>query len=129
MDITRFERLQTAANNDPEFRIAARFWDTVLRITMGDTAHLLYIRDGQMTAVRPWDPMQQVWTSWQVSITAPAEDWSKFLAPLPPPFYQDLWGATLHHGFTVEGDLASFYPYYPAMRRLFDLMRAVVREA
>jgi hypothetical protein len=90
MDIIRFERLQAAANTNPEFRIAARFCDALLRITMGDTAHLLYIRDGQLIAVRPWDPMQQVWTSWQVSITAPAEEWRKFLTPLPPPFYQDL---------------------------------------
>ena len=37
MDIARFDRLQKVANNDPEFRIAARFWNSTLRLEMGET--------------------------------------------------------------------------------------------
>ena len=37
MNIARFDRLQEVANNDPEFRIAARFWNSTLRLEMGET--------------------------------------------------------------------------------------------
>jgi hypothetical protein len=30
-----------------------------------------------------------------------------------------------HHGFALEGDLERFYPYYPAARRLFEILREV----
>ena len=43
----------------------------------------------------------------------------------PRPFYQDLYAATIHHGFTAAGNRTHFCAYYPALRRLVELMREV----
>lgn len=125
MDSHRIATLQTAANSDPEFRLAARFWNMVLRLHLGEDAYLLHIKAGQIAEVVPWQAHHMLWVSWDVSITASADEWAQFLAPIPQPFYQDLWPATIYHGFTVEGNVECIYPYYPALRRLFDLMRAM----
>jgi hypothetical protein len=44
-------KLQEAANGDPEFRLAARFWNTAVRLEMGDEALLLRTEKGQITEV------------------------------------------------------------------------------
>jgi hypothetical protein len=46
------------------------------------------------------------------------------LRPAPPPFYHDLFGATVHHGFKIEGEMLDVNPYYAAIRRLIELLRA-----
>lgn len=125
MDHATIGQLRELANHDAEFGLTARHWTTTLRLDMGAESYLLNIHDGQLTEITQWRPTHQLWTSWQVTIAAPAADWQQFLAPLPQPFYQDLWGAVIHHGFTLEGDLETLYPYYPALRRLFDLMRTL----
>ena len=37
---------------------------------------------------------------------------------MPPPFYQSLYAATLHHGFTLSGDDTETYAYMAALTRL-----------
>jgi hypothetical protein len=122
MDVVPIERLREAANDDAEFRIAARFWDAVLRIGVDDAGTLIRIRDGCIEEITPELPIGM--STWDFSISAPATEWRHFLEPVPRPFYQDLWGASLYHGFRVEGNLETFYPYYAAVRRMFELMRA-----
>ena len=107
-----------AANLDEEFRVAARLWSATLRLEADDEAQLIEIADGRVTAAGPAGER-----SGQVLIAAPAEGWREFLAPVPRPFYQDLWGALTHHGFRVEGDLDRLWPWYPAAQRLFQLLR------
>lgn len=123
MPALEIERLR-AANADPEFRIAARFWNAALLIREGESGHVVRIRDGEVAEITPWLPALGPSTSWSVSISAPSEEWARFLEPEPRPFYQDLWGASLHHGFRIEGDMEGLYPYYPAVRRLLELVRA-----
>ena len=45
------------------------------------------------------------------------------LLPAPPAFYQDLYAAAAHHGFQVHGAVEDVGPYYPALRRLIELLR------
>ena len=111
------ERLPETANLDAEFRQAARLWSTRLCLRAGEEAHLVRIEDGRVTAVEDRaDPFD-------VCISGPAAGWRELLAPLPRPFYQDLWGAIAHHGFAIEGDEVGFHAYYPAARRLLELLR------
>jgi hypothetical protein len=42
---------------------------------------------------------------------------------VPPPFYQDVASAVLRHGFTLGGDVESFFAYHGALRRVIDVMR------
>jgi len=117
--------LPNAANGDPEFRIAARFWNTALRFEMGDDAHLLRIEKGQIVEILSGQQVFAFLTPVNIVVSAPTTDWQKFLERIPKPFYVDLWGAAAHHGFKVSGDMESLYAYYPALRRLFDIMRSL----
>ena len=122
---TSFPKLQEAANSDPEFRLAARFWNTALRLEMGKEALLLHIEKGQITEVVTGHQAFAFLTPVNIIVSAPTEDWQKFLERIPKPFYVDLWGAATHHGFKVGGNMESLYAYYPAVRRLFDIMRSL----
>ena len=112
--------LKARANADPEFRLAARFWNAELALCDELAGQLVKIEDGRVRGLRPYAPGDAC----DVSISAPREEWDRFLAPVPRPFYQDLWGAWTRHGFELDGDLDSLYAYYPALRRMFDLLRA-----
>lgn len=108
------DRLSEAANLDPEFRIAARLWTAAIRLERGGDAQLVRVEDGRIESVGPAGDRPG-----DVCIRGPVEGWQELLAELPRPFYQDLWGAVTHHGFEFDGDNA----YYPAVRRLIELMR------
>ena len=120
---TALTGIEARANADPEFELAARFCDAVLRLEEGDAAHRIEIREGRIAAVHPADPAQMMWQGWDVVIAAPASDWKRFLEPVPKPFFNDLWGACFRHDFRIGGNIELFHQYYPALRRLFDLMR------
>jgi hypothetical protein len=112
------DQLADAANLDPEFRLAARLWTTTLRLEADEEALLVRVVDGRITGVETAGTDEG-----EISVRASASEWREFLAPTPRPFYQDLWGAMSHHGFSVDGDLESLYAYYPAAQRLFALLR------
>jgi hypothetical protein len=114
------DALPEAANRDPEFRIAARFWDCRLRIDEGERGRTIRIERGRITTVEP----AERGASWDLRIGAAAEQWARLLEPVPRPFYQDLYGAAMHHGFELHGNLEHhLFPYYPALRRLVELLR------
>ncbi len=120
-----FEKLHEVANNDPEFRLAARFWNTALRLEMGDEALLLRVENGQIVEMLSGAQVFAFLTPVQLVVSAPASEWQKFLERIPKPFYVDLWSAMTHHGFRVGGDMESLYAYYPAVSRLFNIMRTL----
>lgn len=120
MAVLPLQVLPDAANLDDEFRLTARFWTTALRLETNSEAHLIRVEDGRIQSVAAAGD-----EPYEVRIAASDDGWREFLAPLPRPFYQDLWGAMTHHGFALEGDLERFYPYYPAARRLFEILREV----
>ncbi|MGA2411103.1 MAG: hypothetical protein ABSG46_12030 [Candidatus Binataceae bacterium] len=111
-----------AANDDAEFKLAARFWTATLRLEAGDSCYILDIRDGAMTAFAP--ATSSGGSACDLRIAAPEADWRELLKPIPRPFYQDLMAARWRHGVIVEGDLTAFNPYYRAFSRLIELMRA-----
>jgi hypothetical protein len=114
------DAVREVANADPEFRIAARFWNADVRFAVEAHGRVLRVRAGRIEAVLD----DRDAPACDVSIGAPAETWREILAPVPRPFYQDLYGASLQHDLRFEGDLDAFYPYYPAVRRLVELLRA-----
>ena len=122
-------QIKTAVNNDPEFRITARFWHAAIRLEIGDDAVLLCIEKGQVAEVMSGRQVFAFLVPANIVIAAPATEWEKFLERVPKPFYVDLFSATAHHGFTVGGDMESVYAYYPALRRLFDILRLLLQEA
>ena len=113
-----WESVQSHANSDGEYLLNARFWDTTLCIGIGDESVQLTISDGKLTGVEPG-------SEGDLSISASEEGWTEMLAKTPRPFYQDLFPAIVYHGFQVTGDTMSYFAYYPAVRRLVELMREV----
>ncbi len=109
------------ANADGEFRLHARFWSSRIRLDIGDARHKLTISAGEIADIEPWFGAVAA----NLSIAAPEADWSALLEAVPRPFYQDLYPATLHHGFDVTGDTVHYCAYYPAIRRLIEIMREV----
>lgn len=109
-----------SANKDPEFLIAARFWNTSLKIEMEDDAFILDIKDGKISAINSAPAPDD---AWDIKISGPADDWRNILEPIPRPFYQDIFAATVYHGLSYDGDLESMFAYYPALRRMVEIMR------
>jgi len=70
-----------------------------------------------------WLPPQELRpASWR-SALAPAEVWERMLEPIPAPFYHDLFAAAVHHGVQMNPDYLDFAAYYPALRRMLEVMR------
>ncbi|HXX46630.1 MAG TPA: hypothetical protein VEN47_00290, partial [Myxococcota bacterium] len=96
---------------DAELAFAARFWDGALHLDVGGTRSAVRFAPGSPPsvelapgAVGPRD----------VCIAASREEWQKLLAAVPVPFYQDVYGAALHHPVSIGGDPETIYAYYPA---------------
>jgi len=115
-------RLRASVNADPEFRLAARYWNAALSLESPSRALRVEIADGQVASCRESDAGQPA----TITVVAPDEGWARFLAAVPRPFYQDLLGGCVqHHGFQVAGDMLSLSAYYQAAARLFAVMRAL----
>lgn len=120
------EKLVTAINDDPEFRLCGRLWSTRIRYRMGDDAFILDLRGGEVAGVVE---APGIFDDFEIEIAAGDDVWEKILAPVPPPFHHDLFPAQLHHGLRITGDLESVFAYYGALRRVTELMRSVHNDA
>tara|TARA_B100001105_G_scaffold227657_1_gene198315 strand:- start:239 stop:547 length:309 start_codon:yes stop_codon:yes gene_type:complete len=96
-------------------------WNSSLRISIGDQRTRIDIEGGTVKEIQPWHgggPMD-------LAISAPQQDWDELLQAVPKPFYQDLYPASIHHGFEITGDRDNYCAYYPAIRRLIEILREV----
>lgn len=123
LDLGAVER---ALRTDPEFTLHARYLTTTIRVVIGDLQTFrIVIRAGEIAeidaAVTPFD-------SYDIQLTGTVDHWNALLAPMPVAFYQDFFPAMVHHGFRVEGDFETIMAYYPALRRLGEIFRAVASE-
>jgi hypothetical protein len=114
-----FSALPARVNADGEFLLHARFWNATIKLRVGATSYRLDVRDGKLNGCAPWLGT----IAGDLAIEADDTEWNNLLEPMPRPFYQDLYAATLHHGFSVSGDTLNYCAYYPAVRRLVELMR------
>ena len=119
-----WQRLPEQVNGDGEFRLAGRHWTARLRIDAGDDSRLLRFEEGRLAAVESAAHD----TPCDLFVSAPAKDWEELLAPAPRPFYHDLFGAQLHHDVRLPREPLDYAAYYPALRRLIQLMSSL-REA
>lgn len=115
--------LPDRANADSEFRLAARAWTATLRLDVGGASVALRIENGVLTRVE----QVSAGAACDVYVQASEGVWRELLAPVPRPYYQDLTGAQIHHGLQLPADPLCYAAYYPALRRLVQLMSALVR--
>ena len=111
--------VRSRANDDGEFQLHARLWNATLRLGIGHRNYRMRIDNGSVSLIERWPGG----VASDLAIRAPETDWQELLATTPRPFYQDLYAAAIHHGFEVAGDTANYCAYYPAIRRLIEIMR------
>jgi hypothetical protein len=66
-------------------------------------------------------------TTYQFALRAPQESWNKFIQPIPPPMYNDIWAMAhpLHGRLRLEGDVKVMWQNLRAFTWTLDLMRSV----
>ena len=120
MTFVQPEALKDALNEDAEFLLAARYWDASLRLGIGQAPLCVRIAQGRVAEVRASEDGDPV----DVSIEASEAEWERLLASAPQPFYQSLYGASVHHEVSLGGDPEDLFAYLAALTRMIDVMRA-----
>jgi hypothetical protein len=120
-----WSELRECVDRDGEFRYAARHWDATLRLDLGDASHRLRFEGGRLVEVAPCERDAPC----DLFVAASEEDWRELLAPVPRPYYQDLFGAQWMHGVRLPDDPLAYAAYYPALRRLVQLLSASRADA
>jgi hypothetical protein len=114
-----------AANDDPEFKLAARLWNADLRFGADEEVYLMSIREGRITAFSQLLGAEAAKAAIEMRISGSKAGWRELLRPIPKPFFQDLMSAVTRENFQLDGDLIAFYPYYRAACRLLEIMRTI----
>ena len=120
MGLPDLARMSGRFAGDPELARAVRFWTGALILADGDARSALRFEAGRFAgagaSAAPAGPRD-------VEIAAAPAQWEKLLAAVPPPFYQDVFGASLHHPVSLGGDVETLYAYYAAIRRVIEILR------
>jgi hypothetical protein len=124
MELFDVQAFKEAVNRDGEFQIAGRFLDGALKLHFGDDALLLRFRDGKMTGIGH----PTLFDSADITIRGPVASWREFLKPLPKPFFHDMFAAIVRKEFDWAGDSETFFAYYGAFRRMFQIMREYAKN-
>ncbi|HTO09830.1 MAG TPA: hypothetical protein VMR86_22455 [Myxococcota bacterium] len=119
--MVRWQDLSERVNRDGEFRQAARSWDATLRLDMGSASHKLSFRNGSLVAAVPCAAD----AACDLFVGASEEQWRELLAPVPRPYYQDLFAAHTAHGVRLPENRIAYAAYYPALRRLVQILSAL----
>ncbi len=119
------ERLRDRINANPEFKLASKFFSSRILLKAGDSKCVINVRDGVITELvmdpPPMDP-------WSFCITASVQSWEKFLQPLPPPYFADLYGAMVRQHFEPGGDIETMFIHFWALTRMLDVIREIQNE-
>lgn len=119
---TTAESAREKLNSDPEFRLKARKWEGRFKIVRGEDVLIFQMHEGEVERIEV-DPT--LFTQSDFVISASEDEWEKLTAKEPRPFYQDIYSAWLHHGFTVDGDLEQFFGFHMALRRFQQILRGI----
>ena len=116
-------------NSDQEFQLESRYLNLKLRLEMGDDTFIVKVKEGAVDIFVPSGPNHMtLMHDYDLEISASNEEWTKFLATNPKPFYQDLFSAVIKHDFRWGGNVKMWFANYASLRRFFDVMRAHTLE-
>lgn len=113
-------------NSDPEFRLASRFFSKDILLIVGDTKCIVKLREGNVTEIRLNPTFMNPWSFF---IKGSAETWQKFLQPIPPPTFTDLYGCISRQHFELGGDIEAAFAHYWALTRMLDVLRELENES
>ena len=113
-------------NNDPEFKLASRFFSKDILLIVGDAKCIVKLRDGNVSEIKLNPTFMNPWSFF---IKGSAETWQKFLQPIPPPFFTDLYGCISRQHFELGGDIEAAFAHYWALTRMLDVLRELENES
>jgi hypothetical protein len=113
---------QEAVNRDRAMEYVRRFMNTDFVIGFGDTEYLVSVRRGNIERVSGQWTIQD---TWEFALRGPRESWEKFLQPVPPPMYNDIWAMAhpLHGRLRMEGNVKVLWQHLRSVTWMLDHMR------
>ncbi|MGH2897792.1 MAG: hypothetical protein ACRDMZ_03900, partial [Solirubrobacteraceae bacterium] len=111
MAFPELSTLRSRLASDRELARCARYFTGAVRLGVGKEQYAVHFESGKVTAAGKAEAPPG---AHDVTLSAAASEWDKLLAPVPPPFYQDPFGASLHHAVSLGGEPETLFAYYPA---------------
>jgi hypothetical protein len=113
-------------NRDPEFKLAGRFFSKDILLVVGDSKCIVTVRDGVVNEINLNPSFMNPWSFF---IKGSTETWQKFLQPIPPPFFTDLYGCISRQNFELGGDIEAAFAHYWALTRMLDVLRDIENKS
>ena len=125
LDLDWFESWAKKVNDDRVLRVIGRFFTVNFLIGIDDRDYLIVVREGRVQQVA--EGLTTNMMGWQFALRAPASSWSRFVQPVPPPMYNDIWAMAhpLHGKLKIEGDTKPFWQNLRALSWMLAVMREV----
>ncbi len=116
------ERWQSLVNQDSVIKIIGKHLTATILFAFGDTAYVVSYVGGQITRIESEIGPE---SSYAFALRGPAETWAKFIQPVPPPMYNDIWAMAhpLHGRLQIEGEVKVMWQNLRAFTWTLDLMR------
>lgn len=125
LDPSGTTRVRDAINSDPEFKLASRFFSKDVLLIVGEAKCIVKLREGVVTEIKLNPTFMNPWSFF---IKGSVETWQKFLQPMPPPFFTDLYGCISRQHFELGGDIEAAFAHYWALTRMLDILRELENE-
>jgi hypothetical protein len=125
LDPRETDHIRQRINEDPEFKIAARFMNEDILLEAGDKKSIFKVREGVLSEIK-LDPSPV--DKWSYYIRGPEDGWHKLLQPYPPPFYQSFFSAAMRNDFQFGGNVEAMFAYYWATQRMIAILRLLQNE-
>ncbi len=125
LDLDWFESWANKVNDDRVLRVIGRFFTVNFVVGIDDRDYLVVVREGRIQQVS--EGVSANMMGWQFALRAPSGSWSRFVQPMPPPMYNDIWAMAhpLHGRLKIEGDTKPFWQNLRALSWMLAVMREV----
>ena len=118
------ERWKDLVNQDRVIKIIGKHLSTNVLFAFGDTAYIVSYVGGQIARIEGDIGPE---STYAFALRGPTQTWEKFVQPLPPPMYNDIWAMAhpLHGRLQIEGDVKVMWQNLRAFTWTLDFMRNV----
>lgn len=114
------EALQARAGGDAQLARFGLDLDCALLVGDGETDWLVRIERSAVVRVTR-GPL--IMPKTDLRLRAASDVWARFLEPVPPPGYHDLFALRRYRRIQIEGDIRLMSAYLFYFKRLFELLR------
>jgi hypothetical protein len=122
-ELDLIERVNALRTADRRLIAQGRLVRTRMLIDAGETAAIVTITDGGVTAID--DVSDLVMPAWTFALRAPEQEWARFWEPAPRPGHHDLFALLRRQQLRIEGDIYPFMSNLLYFKALLALPRVV----